>query len=45
MESSIQLLNKWGQQVMWPPKVTFSGHVISVAFIFDLLENEKILIL
>ena len=30
---------------MWPPKVTFSGHVISVAFIFDLLENEKILIL
>ena len=29
---------------MWPPKVTFSDHMVSVSY-FDLLENEKILIL
>ena len=44
MESSIQLLNNLGQQVMWPPKVTFGGYMASVSY-FDLLENEKILIL
>ena len=34
-----------GQQVMWPPNVTFSGHMISVSYFFYLLENEKIRIL
>ena len=41
MESSIQLLNNWGQQVMCQPKVTFSGHMISVSYFLYLLENEN----
>ena len=45
MESSIQLLNNWGQQVMWQSKVKFSGHMISVSYFFYLLENEKIVVL